>query len=398
VQGDEAKPRSDGRSSRSIADELIGWIDTGIVSAGSFFPTERELTEKFGVSRTTVRRALGLIVESGHAEAVPNRGVIARRGRQNQSRIIAFIDGSTVVLGRLFAQMSAQLLEMGYSLLHIDSSVFGVADGMEYAIEKGAIAAFVWSFEGFPDPARTSAVAHRIPVVALDHSIWRCPTDVISLDNHEMTFELVTHLAKTGRKRIGVTGMFDMLDVTHERFNGYMHGCFANGLQPYSNDFLFATTSGMPYADLRPLDARLDEVDRPDALLVLQDQYVPEVAEVVLRRGLRVPEDIAIVTVGDDLGTRIGGRDVTAAHCDWDDFARLAIDRMVARMRDPQGPPLRRVARHEILVRGTSVISAASLDGEHDTMVVFNQRQRPSTPGAAATPRPQTYRRRGPLT
>lgn len=397
MQGDGAKPKSEGRSSRSIADDLVGWIDTGVVPSGSFFPTERELTEAFGVSRTTVRRALGLLVEGGHAESVPNRGVVARRGRQSQSRTIAFIDSSTVVLGRLFSQMSAQLLEMGYSLLHIDSTTFGVAEGMEYAIDKGACAAFVWSYEGFPDPVKTVDVAQRIPVVALDHTIWRCPTDLITLDNHQMAFELVTHLAKTGRKRIGVTGMFDMLDVTQERFNGYMHGCFANGLQPYTKDFLFTLTSGMPNVDLRALDARLDEADRPDALLVLQDQFAPEVAESVLRAGLRVPEDMAIATIGDDIGVRIGGRDLTAAHCDWDDFARLAIDRMMARMRDPQGPPLRRVARHEIVVRGTSVNSAATLDGEHDTMVVFSHRGRPTTSGAAATLRPQTIRRRGPV-
>ena len=396
MQGDDAKPRSEGRSSRSIADELVGWIDSGVVSPGAFFPTERELTEKFGVSRTTVRRALALLVESDHAEAMPNRGVVARRGRNRLSRTIAFIDSSTVVLGRLFAQMSAQLLELGYSLLHIDSSIYGVADGMEYALEKGACAAFVWSYEGFPDEAKTNRVAQQIPVVALDHSIWRCPTDLITLDNHQMAFDLVTHLAKTGRKRIGISGMFDMLDVTHERFNGYMHGCFANGLQPYTNDFLFTLTSGMQGVDLRMLESRLSDADRPDALLVLQDQFLPEVAEAVLRKGLRVPEDIAIVTIGDDLGVRIGGRDLTAAHCDWDEFARLAIDRMMARMRDPQGPTLRLVARHEILVRGTSIISAATLDGEHDSIVVFSQRGRSTTPGAAA-PRPQTFRRRGPL-
>ncbi|MBS1709099.1 MAG: GntR family transcriptional regulator [Armatimonadetes bacterium] len=397
MQGDEAKPNSEGRSSRSIADDLVGWIDTGVVPVGTFFPTERELTAQFGVSRTTVRRALALLVEGGFAEGIANRGVVARSGRRHATKIIAFIDGSTVVLGRLFAQMSAALLERGYSLLHIDSSVLGVADALEYAVEKGAEAAFVWSFEGFPDPERTNRIASRLPIVALDHSIWRCPTDIVELDNHRMSFELVCHLAQAGRKRIAVTGMYDMLDVTHERFNGYMHGCFESGLQPHANDYLFFHTSGMPDYDLETLSRRLDEDDRPDALLVLQDQFVPEVAELVLGKGLRVPEDVAIVAIGDDVSVRIGGRELTAAHCDWDDFARLAIDRMMARLREPQGPPLRLLARHEILVRGTSLHSAANPVGDHDSFVAHNQRMRPSTPASTATSRPLSHRRRGPL-
>lgn len=396
VQGNGAKPRNEGRSSRSIADELVGWIESGSVPVGAFFPTERELTERFGVSRTTVRRALGLVIEGGFAEGVPNRGVVARHGRHSKSRMIAFIDGSTLVLGRLFVQMSAMLLELGYSLLHIDSSVMGVAEALEYAADKGAEAAFVWSFEGFPDPERTNAVASRIPVVALDHGIWRCPTDIVSLDNHRMAFELASHLAVSGRRRIAVSGMLDMLDATQERFNGYMHGCFENGIRPVVNDFLFTFTSGMVDTHTTALSRRLDEPDRPDAILVLQDQYVPDVAEVVFRKGLRVPEDLAIVAIGDDVALRVGGRGMTSAHCDWDDFARLAIDRLMARMRDPQGPPLRLIAKHEIIVRGTSVTSAPSLDEEHDGYVVFSRKARPTTSGAVS-PHSQTLRRRGPL-
>src|SRR5262249_55633473 len=161
-----------------------------------------------------------------------------------------------------------------YSLLHVDSCVAGLAEALELAVSKGAEAAFVWSFEGFPDPARTNAVARQIPVVALDHSIWRCPTDVVSLANHRMAYGLLRHLADTGRQRIAVSGMFDMLDVTHERFSGYMHGCFESGLQPTARDFLFLHTSGNDMADSAELCRRLEEPDRLDAVLVLQDQSV----------------------------------------------------------------------------------------------------------------------------
>jgi GntR family transcriptional regulator, sialic acid-inducible nan operon repressor len=49
----------------AIADRLAGQINSGELAAGSLLPSERELTETFGASRTSVREALLSLQASG---------------------------------------------------------------------------------------------------------------------------------------------------------------------------------------------------------------------------------------------------------------------------------------------------------------------------------------------
>lgn len=60
---------------KSIADTLIGDIAEGRYRAGDKLPTEAELSQRFGVNRHTVRRALAEMAESGLVHARRGAGV-----------------------------------------------------------------------------------------------------------------------------------------------------------------------------------------------------------------------------------------------------------------------------------------------------------------------------------
>ncbi len=51
---------------KKIAQTLIGEIQAGTWSVGDLLPTERELMERFGVSRNTVREALRIVRDDGY--------------------------------------------------------------------------------------------------------------------------------------------------------------------------------------------------------------------------------------------------------------------------------------------------------------------------------------------
>src|SRR3954471_1742815 len=57
-----------------IAEILKDRIDAGTWSAGDRFPSERELIEEFGVSRTAIRPALDLLESDGQLVRVKGRG------------------------------------------------------------------------------------------------------------------------------------------------------------------------------------------------------------------------------------------------------------------------------------------------------------------------------------
>lgn len=342
-------PASDrGASYRDIAAELAKEIESGAIAGGAFLPTEKDLQRRFGVSRTTVRRALQKLTVDGIAESIPNRGVVASRLGRAGARSIAFIDGYTIVLRRIYARLSSSFLQRGFHLVHIDSEAIGLENALRYATEQKFAGAMVWSFQGFAELPVVHAAAERMPIVILDHAIPGFEADIVSLDYFNMAREVVGELARSGRRQIGVTGMLDMLDITHQRFSGYMQGLFENDLNPSPRDFVFCRTSGPNLTDTHLLELRLQEPDRPDALFVMQDQWVPNIVDAVHRCGLRIPEDIALATIGDDVQVSVGGTGISAAHCDWDEFADLALDTLLDRMTGAQGPPRRLLASHKL--------------------------------------------------
>lgn len=61
-----------------IFDELCNAIKDGTYSCGSLLPTEAELENSYNVSRTTVRRAIGLLVEKQYVRVVQGKGSIVQ--------------------------------------------------------------------------------------------------------------------------------------------------------------------------------------------------------------------------------------------------------------------------------------------------------------------------------
>ncbi|WP_292673746.1 PLP-dependent aminotransferase family protein, partial [Nocardioides sp.] len=61
-----------------LADALVLLIGDGRIGAGTRLPSERELTEALGVSRTTVTRAYAALRDAGYAEARQGSGTFTR--------------------------------------------------------------------------------------------------------------------------------------------------------------------------------------------------------------------------------------------------------------------------------------------------------------------------------
>jgi DNA-binding LacI/PurR family transcriptional regulator len=363
-----------GKSYHAIADDLIQKIESGVFPEGKYLPIEKDLISEYGVTRTTVRRALAALVEDGYGQLVPNKGVVALRKHKTGTKAIGFIDGSSIVLRLLYSKLSAAFLNEGYHLVHIDSQVIGLENALLFAQEHQFESAFVWSFDGFPDSDLLKRVQEKLPIVVLDHSIRGVETDLVTFDYLQMAHQVVDHLIQQGCKRVTVTGMLDMLDTTHDRFSGYLSALFANHMTPTVRDFNFCYTSGYGEPNYDQLISRLKSADRPDAIFVMQDEFVPGVVECILQCGLSISEDVRVATIGDDVVVSVGGQGITAVHCDWDAFALDAMKLMLKRMRDPMGKRERLIGKYE-LVPG-EIREAKAMGGHAQSLVVTSRRRR----------------------
>lgn len=66
---------------RQIAAWLLARIDSGELRPGQPIDSEKDLMDAFGVARTTARRAIAYLRETGAIRTVPGRGsYVASRG------------------------------------------------------------------------------------------------------------------------------------------------------------------------------------------------------------------------------------------------------------------------------------------------------------------------------
>lgn len=339
---------------REITASLRARIEAGEIRSGEYLPTERELQTQFAASRSTIRKALAALVDQGVARNVPNKGVIVDGDAwTRRSDQIALVDGGSDLLKLIGVRLSELLLPHG---LHLVQMGGGGTYSMEYSLQRAMdldfAGAIVWSYRGFPDVDLVSRAARQLPMVALDHPIEGATTDLVTLDHEAAAYMATEQLIRQGCRRIGVTGMLDMLDITHQRFSGYMRAMFAHDLQPEPKNFAFTFTSGDVGQQTDLLKFRLSADDRPDALLVLQDICVPTAVECALDCGLSVPGDLKMATLGDDVHLTVDGVGVTAVAFDWDALAEEAVRLVLDRLESRSHPAQVRTIPHRLIVRG----------------------------------------------
>lgn len=342
------------RRFEAVADDLRVQIQSGDLPVGKLLPSERELQEVYGVSRSTLRRALSVLVESGWAESRPNRGVVCRRGRSSrESRRIAYIDHRDSVHRSLFFGLHGHMVSKGLEMVHVNSQDMGTIGALRRAADEGFAGAVVWPKTHAADPRELSELQTKLAIVAVDHSIGGVYTDLV-MNDHFMGAQLVvSHLLALGRKRIAISGNFTTSEDAQLRFAGYAAALTEAGVPLVAYDFLFSSPQPHPYEDPRLLCYRLEDEDRPDAVFVLHDMSVPPIVNAILQCGLSVPGDVAVAGFGNDLPFAVDGVGLTTIGMNWDSVAERITSCLSDRLEHPESPFRRIFVPTHLIVRGS---------------------------------------------
>jgi LacI family transcriptional regulator len=361
---------------REVAEDLEAFIASDFLSPGSLLPPERALQEHFGTSRTTLRRALQLLAEQGRLIPLPNRGMALpvaapAKGRQT----VVMIDGASLVHKKLFVEFSRLLNLRGIDLVHRDGEPENMEPALAEIAESDFDFAIIWPSLGYPKVGLVERLAERMPILCLNHEMrgFESRFDLAAIDNHEAGRLAAASLIEQGCRNIALTGMIDMLAWSHDRLAGYMKAHFDAGRSPEPRSYAFIATSGHNEADMAPLEWLLDQARPPDGILVMQDEYTAPVVSLLLSKGLRIPQDVRLVSIGSDHEVLVDGRPLPAVSADWTRFAGDAFDLLKDRLADPSAPPKKRTTPIQLQTGARAAMRSTS----------FNR----VSPGSAATRR-----------
>ncbi|RFC77130.1 LacI family DNA-binding transcriptional regulator [Streptomyces sp. AcE210] len=194
-----------------------------------------------------------------------------------------------------------------------------------------------------------------VPLVLLGERHYDLPYDHIAVDNVAAARTAVRHLIDLGRREVAFIGARrGHSQPAHLRLQGWREELLSAGLSV--DDGLIATTEGWGHADGAAAMTRILETGRrPDAVFAYNDPIAIGAMRVLSERGMRVPEDVAVVGFDDVVEGHFGAVTLTSVSPDKEAIARMAVESVLARL-SGQAPEPRRVwADYRLIARESTL-------------------------------------------
>ena len=287
-----------------LMDALKTDIIEGKILPGDKIMSENMLSEKFGVSRQTVRRAISILVNEGYLVSEHGRGTFCaeRKQKQSGSKNIAVI--STYISDYIFPEViqgiNKVLTGRGYSIILKDTEnsqqneaacmadvMTKNIDGMIIEPSKSEI--FCGNLSQYQALDRMN-----VPYIFIEgiyHSLKDRPS--ILMNDEEGGFLVTNYLLENGHRNL--LGIFKMDDYQgRQRHNGFVRALRKFGLFYDPERVIWYHTEDRKIKPAAMLEAIMESNMEVDGIVCYSDQIALDVIRTLERLGKRVPEDISV--------------------------------------------------------------------------------------------------------
>lgn len=134
-------------------------------------------------------------------------------------------------------------------------------------------------------------IDNDIPVIFFDRICTGIDSDKVVVDDYSGTFTAVEYMIKTGCKRIAFFSAPLHLEISKNRRNGYLDALRKYHLPVDENLMRIADTKLLGYERAMEI---LQEPDRPDAFMAMNDYTASGILLATKKLGLKVPEEVSI--------------------------------------------------------------------------------------------------------
>lgn len=200
-----------------------------------------------------------------------------------------------------------------------------------------------------------SAAAGSTPMVLLGERDAPSTVDHVVIDNVVAAREATEHLIGLGRRRIAAVGApFEVSTGTGSlRLRGYRVALEEAGLEDAA--LVVPTGRLLRHNGAEAADRLMELPHPPDALFCFNDVIAFGAIHALRRRGVSVPDDVAVVGFDDVEESSYSNPTLTTVRPDKLGIAETAVQRLVSRLEDPESHrPDEVVIPHELVVRESS--------------------------------------------
>ncbi|WP_434617735.1 LacI family DNA-binding transcriptional regulator [Arthrobacter sp. A5] len=360
-----------------LADELRRGILAGSWSVGTKLPTEAQLAEETGLSLTTVRRAFEELVQQELVVRRQGAGsfVAERRASRQRARytVGVLLPDTRLYYPRVLQGIESALSAAGVGL-QLSTYNYEAAreDGcIEFLIDAGVDGLIlVPTLIGIEDPH--ARVAHlmglEVPVVLLERSLTDLGpadrTEHVCSDHQGGAYDGVTHLHRLGHPSVALlTRSSNPTEAAVVA--GYLRAAQDLGFAPLH---ISASKSEWENGAAGDLLKQLQATGTA-AALVFGDREATLLESAARRAGLRVPEDLALVSYDDELAD-LAEVPLTAIAPPKHRVGRLAAEVLLRRLTEGAECPLHQIRlRPRIVIRESCGAHLAAV-GAHAELAI----------------------------
>lgn len=313
MEGGEGMEASNGRMGRiyryqTVYEGLKAQIVDGVYRPEDLLPSEHSIGEQYQVDRTTVRKALQLLVDDGLVAKKAGKGTIVR-GAQAAKRDEALPspaanrDAIAFILPRskrnddritqpfyatLFYTVEKLCQKSGYKLIY---STLHTVEDFQRETAANAYAGYIF-VSNVPTRVLDLALEQKFPSILVNNYYERM-TSVLS-DNLEGTYRACRYLIERGHKEIGVVKGLPDYRSTQERLRGCIIALQEQGLS--LNDDHVLQGEWDYESGYQAVQALLQSGKKlPTALVAFNDHLAVGAVRAIVEAGLQVPADISVV-------------------------------------------------------------------------------------------------------
>ena len=328
----------------ALMEEMKTDILSGKIRPGEKLPSENQLSVRYGLSRHTVRKALGILAGDGYIESFQGKGTFCAdvlrqiHGTGNIAVVTTYI--SDYIFPRLIQGIDEVLSDNGYSIIlkNTGNSRQKEARFLEELISKGIDGLII-------EPSKSELLCrhvslyetldkYQIPYIFIQGLYTEMQEKPhILMDDAGGGYLVTKHLLDSGRRNIA--GFFKADDP---------------------DKVVWFHTEDRRKKPALMVRNMVRQNSFPDGIVCYNDQIAVQVMEELERQGKKIPEDVAVTGYDNSLYARQGQGITTITHPQ-EKLGEMAAKLLLEKL---SGVPdeeskVERLIRPELIVRGSSV-------------------------------------------
>lgn len=305
-----------------VYESLLKNICDGTLAEGDRLPSENELTEQFGVSRITTKKALNMLAEKGYIIRRAGLGSFVRAHgapeREEENTSGAPEEGKGGIIGlvmedftdsyglEILRAIEKRTYELGYYLCirrshgkpEIEKRV------IDQLLELRVNGIIVMPTHGLHyNTELLRMVIEGYPIVFIDRFLSGIPAPYVGTDNLNVSIKLTEYLFERGHRNIAlVTPPATEAITLRDRIDGFRTAYQQRGWEQDRNLLLDTICSTIPGQDteenIKSDSAQIEAFlrEHPEVTAVIATEYLGAVMvrKATQRMGLRIPEDVSL--------------------------------------------------------------------------------------------------------